>query len=252
MYLQNLLQFCRYLLFLAFLYPQILRKNQKYKEPVAPNINNLPALPEGWVWAKVEQLYEIVGGGTPSTNVPEYWNGNIPWITSADIYDVKDIRPRKQVTERGIENSATNLVPDKSIIVVTRVGLGKVALTKTPLCFSQDSQALINPSYLLFSGYSIYYLSKAVQVFKHEHRGTTIAGVTKKQLAELPFPIPPLYEQRKIVEEIERCLSVADGIDTASEANIIRAQRLRQSILQCAFRGDLNKEKTKHDREGVL
>src|SRR3990172_2744961 len=151
--------------------------------------------PKGWVWTRVGQLYNIVGGGTPSTEIAGYWKGGIPWITSADIHGLKDIRPRKQISKDAIENSATNLVPKNSLIVVTRVGLGKIALTKVPICFSQDSQALINSSFLLYPDYSLYYLSKAVQVFKYTHRGTTIAGVTKKQLAELEFPLPPLPEQ---------------------------------------------------------
>ncbi|MFH0812498.1 MAG: restriction endonuclease subunit S [Pseudomonadota bacterium] len=137
-----------------------------------------PEPPKGWVWTTVGELYDIVGGGTPSTNVAEYWDGNIPWITSADIYGLKDIRPRKQITKKAIENSATNLVPEGSLIVVTRVGLGKIALTKTPICFSQDSQALVGCNSLPLPDYSLYYLSNAVQIFKYVHRGTTIAGVT--------------------------------------------------------------------------
>src|SRR3712207_1256144 len=93
------------------------------------------SLPFGWVWTRVGEIYDIVGGGTPSTEVTEYWTGDIPWITSADILGLKDIRPRKQVTMEAIRKSATNLVPAGSLIVVTRVGLGKVALTETPLCF---------------------------------------------------------------------------------------------------------------------
>ncbi len=148
---------------------------KKYKEPSAPDTSNLPELPKGWVWATVGQLYDVIGGGTPSTSVPQYWNGDIPWITSADIYGVKDIRPRKQITEKAIKSSATNLVPKGSLIVVTRVGLGKIAITKTPLCFSQDSQALVGNNSLLFPSYSLYYLFNAVQRFKYEHRGTTIS-----------------------------------------------------------------------------
>ena len=120
---------------------------------------------------------------------------------------VKEVDP-KIITVLG--GTHFSLVPEESLIVVTRVGLGKVALTKTPLCFSQDSQALIGNSSLLYPEYSLYYLCKAVQIFKFEHRGTTIAGVTKKQLRQLPFPLSPFPEQQEIVEEIERRFSVAD------------------------------------------
>lgn len=101
---------------------------------------NLEEIPAGWVKSNVGSLYEVIGGGTPSTKVDKYWEGEIPWITSADIHGLEDIQPRKKITFKAVKNSATNIVPENTIIVVTRVGLGKLALTKSPLCFSQDSQ----------------------------------------------------------------------------------------------------------------
>src|SRR5690606_23228098 len=123
------------------------------------------SLPKGWVRTTVGELYQIISGGTPSTKVERYWNGDIPWITSADIRGIKDIRPRRTINQLGIENSAANLVPAGSIIVVTRVGLGKVALTSVPICFSQDSQALVGFNSLVLPDYAAYYLSQAVQIF---------------------------------------------------------------------------------------
>jgi type I restriction enzyme S subunit len=211
----------------------------KYKELPPLDTSTLPQLPQGWVWAGVGEIYDIVGGGTPSTAIAEYWEGDIPWITSADIFGLRDIRPRRQITRQAIENSATNLVPAGSLIVVTRVGLGKIALTKTPICFSQDSQALVAGNTSLFSEYSLYCLSEAVQVFKYKHRGTTINGVAKKQLAELPFAVAPLAEQHRIVEEIDNRFSVADEIEKTVDHSLKQAERLRQSILKRAFEGKL-------------
>src|SRR2546423_14436207 len=94
------------------------------------------ALPQGWAIAKVGDFCKLIGGGTPSTQNESYWQGTIPWITSADIEGITDVRPRKAITEQAIRDSATNLIAPGSIIVVTRVGLGKVALASQPLCFS--------------------------------------------------------------------------------------------------------------------
>ena len=197
------------------------------------------SLPESWLLKTVEDLYDVVGGGTPSTSIPEYWEGDIPWITSADIHDLKDVRPRKNITKDAISKSATNLVPSGSLIVVTRVSLGKVALPSFPLCFSQDSQALIPKDKSILPEYALYYLAQAVQIFKSQGRGTTILGVTKKQLKELPFPLPPLAEQRQIVAEIERRLSMAQQVEAIVAASLARAGRLRQAMLKCAFEGRL-------------
>jgi type I restriction enzyme S subunit len=199
-------------------------------------------LPRSWVLTTVRQLYDIVGGGTPSTAVPDYWQGDIPWITSADIHGLKDIRPRRRITEKAIQNSATNLVPKGSLIVVTRVGLGKVALASTPLCFSQDSQALVGNSSLILPDYSLYYLSQAVGIFKYQHRGTTINGVTKKQLADLEFALPPLNEQRRIVAKIEELFTKLDAGVKSLETVKPQLKRYRQSVLKSAFEGKLTEE----------
>jgi type I restriction enzyme, S subunit len=197
--------------------------------------NDLPAT---WITSTVGEVFNIVGGGTPQTDVDEYWDGEIPWISSADIYGPRDIRPRRKITPRAIEESAANLVPANSIIVVTRVGLGKVALAEEPISFSQDSQALIGQSELHLD-YVLHYLSKATQRFKQVSRGTTIVGVTKKQLAELTLPIPPVAEQKRIVDEIETQFA---RLDTAV-ADLRRLQhnldRYRASVLKVAFEGRL-------------
>jgi type I restriction enzyme M protein len=97
-----------------------------------------------WPMVKLGQVCDaILSGGTPSTAVAEYWNGSIPWITSADIVDVKTAVPRRFITRKAIDNSATNLIPAGNVIVVTRVGLGKLFQNSFEVCISQDSQGLV-------------------------------------------------------------------------------------------------------------
>lgn len=197
-------------------------------------------LPEGWEIKTLGEIFDVIGGGTPSTKITEYWTGNIPWITSADIYGLKDIRPRKKITEQAVAESATNLVPAGSIIVVTRVSLGKVALVPYSLAFSQDSQALINKGhYDINIDFALYYLSLAAQTFKYKSRGTTISGITKKQLKDIPIPLPPLPEQERIVEKIEALFTQLDA-GTASLRRIqAQLKRYRASVLKAAVEGRL-------------
>ena len=157
-----------------------------------------------------ELTSQILSGGTPSTKVKAFWEGEIPWITSADIVDLKTILPRRHITDEAIEQSATNLIPEDNIVVVTRVGLGKLFKTPFDVCISQDSQGLIlkdgiDPDYL------VQVLRSAVEHFVEVGQGTTIRGVTKRQLREVTVPVPPLDVQHEIVSEIEGYQKVIDG-----------------------------------------
>ena len=196
-------------------------------------------LPKGWAKTDVASICDIVGGGTPSTERTDYWDGEVPWITSADIHGMNDIRPRRSISKLAISSSTTNLVPRGSIVVVTRVGLGKVAITQKPLCFSQDSQGLVFNTSLLHSLFLTYYLSRAVQRFRYEGRGTTISGVTKKQLRELPVLLPPLPEQHRIVAEIEKQFTRLGASVDALKRVQANLKRYRASVLKAACEGRL-------------
>ena len=164
-----------------------------------------------WPMAELGDIcHDILSGGTPSTKNEEYWKGNIPWITSADIVDLKTARPRKHITEEAIRESATNLIKKGNVIVVTRVGLGKLFRNDFDVCISQDSQGLIVKNEVN-ADYLVYILKDRVENFKKVSQGSTIQGVTKKRLSEIKIPFPPLDVQREIVAEIENYQKVIHG-----------------------------------------
>lgn len=196
-------------------------------------------LPQSWVHTTLGEIYNVVGGGTPATQNPEYWNGDIPWITSADIEDVRQINIRKYVTEKGIDESATNKVPARTLLVATRVGLGKIAISNTPICFSQDLQGLVQNSVLIYPEYTLYLLSYELQILKFDARGTTISGITKKQLKDLGFPLPPFNEQKRIVAKIEELFTELDAGIASLHTAQAQLKTYRQSLLKHAFEGHL-------------
>lgn len=161
-------------------------------------------VPKGWTVLPIDKLFTLVGGGTPSTSKAEYWGKGIPWFSSADIDEDGNITPRRCVTPLGIQNSTTNVVPEGSVVVVTRVGLGKVAVLKGAMCFSQDNQALIPIfSEAIYNRYLFHFLYHEMQTLKNSGRGTTISGITKKQLTDICLWIPPIAEQHRIVAALE-------------------------------------------------
>ncbi|MDL2226659.1 restriction endonuclease subunit S [Deltaproteobacteria bacterium OttesenSCG-928-M10] len=197
--------------------------------------------PATWEKTTIANVYNIISGGTPDTKVPDYWNGTIPWISSADISDLGDVFPRRYITQNAVTKSATNIAPAGSLLVVTRVGLGKVSLATQRICFSQDIQALIGNDSLVYPKYAHYYLAKAVQVFKHKNQGTTISGVTKKHLSDLPFFLPPYKEQIRIVSKIENLFSNLDAGVASLERAKAKLTQYRAALLQAAVEGQLNK-----------
>jgi restriction endonuclease S subunit len=165
-----------------------------------------------WPIVRLAQVCtSVLSGGTPSTQVAEYWQGNIPWITSADIMGLREVRPRKFITQDAIQDSATNLIPANNVIVVTRVGLGKLLVNGIDLCISQDSQGLIVNRDVIDPGYMGYVLAEKVLRFKEQSRGSTIQGVTKTQLLELEISLPPLDVQRQIVDDLEAERALVDA-----------------------------------------
>jgi len=170
-------------------------------------------LPLNWATITIDEMFNVIGGGTPSTANEEYWGEGTPWISSADIDDAGNVTPRRKVTKLGLENSTTSVVPKGSVVVVTRVGLGKIATLECDMCFSQDSQAL-TPfcSNVINNKFLHYFLYWTMQTLKFSGRGTTIQGITKKQLTDVVLLLPPIAEQQRIVTVIESAFAVLDGI----------------------------------------
>ena len=154
---------------------------------------------DAWEQRKVTELAdETYGGGTPKTSIEEYWKGNIPWIQSSDIteHDVNCVNPKKFISEEAVSKSATKLVPENSIAIVTRVGVGKLAIMPFSYTTSQDFLSLSNLK--LDVHFTAYLLYKKMQNELHEVQGTSIKGITKEELLNKEVMFPKLDEQHKI------------------------------------------------------
>lgn len=187
----------------------------------------------------VGDVFKVLGGGTPSTKISEYWQGEYPWATSADLGDDLHVAARKAISDSAIRDSAASLVPAGSIIVATRVGLGRVGIAERAMCFSQDCHGLILDPALCDSRFAALQLKLNVQHFKLISRGTTISGVTKRQLLETPFKLPSLEEQQNIVSEIDKQFTRLDAGIAALKRVQANLKRYRGAVLQAATEGKL-------------
>ncbi len=159
-------------------------------------------IPEDWQVQEFGKLGKFVGGGTPSTAVANYWEGDIPWISSSDIFedDIKSISITRYITKQAIKESSTKLITKGSVIFVSRVGVGKLAVNNLDLCTSQDFVNFTPSSKKISSLFVGYYFLKNNRLFQSYKQGTSIKGFTQTNLKKIKIAFPPIQEQEKIVE----------------------------------------------------
>ncbi|MFA0493007.1 restriction endonuclease subunit S [Vibrio sp. 10N.222.54.B11] len=158
-----------------------------------------------WSNVALSSLVNIKGGGTPSKAKSEYWNGSIPWASVKDFKSTDLNGASDYITQEGIDNSATSLIPCGNLIVPTRMALGKVAVNSVDIAINQDLKALIIKDE---SVVDIEYLFRCIQSKSEEiirqGKGATVKGITVDVLKNLQIPLPPLETQKQIAAVLEK------------------------------------------------
>ena len=150
-------------------------------------------IPKGWKWVKVEDFAEVVSGGTPSTNKPEFWNGDIAWITPKDLSDFKFRyieRGERNISREGLENSNAKLLPKGTVLLSSRAPVGYLAIAKNELSTNQGFQSLV-PKENVITEYLYYLLKDNIEYLKSQASGTTFGELSKSTLKKLLFLLPP-------------------------------------------------------------
>lgn len=186
-----------------------------------------------WEKRKLTELSKNkIGGGTPSTKVLDFWNGKLPWLQSSDINESNNysVKPQKFISLQALKHSAAKRVPANSIAVVTRVGVGKLALIEYDYSTSQDflSFSSLNWSAL----FSVNLLTLIMTQMSRESQGTSIKGVTKSELLAKKVRIPiSLKEQEKLGILMK---SINDLI-AATQSRLSSLELLKKYLLQDLF-----------------
>ncbi len=149
----------------------------------------------------------FVGGGTPSRKKPEYFAGDIPWATVKDFKHFRIADTEEHISEIAVADSATNIVEAGTVLLVSRVGLGKVAIAECKLAINQDIKGL-TPAPHILSEYLFWFLLSRADEIKRMGAGATVKGITLPDIKAIQIPVPPLSEQRRIVDILSR----AEGI----------------------------------------
>jgi type I restriction enzyme S subunit len=189
-----------------------------------------------WKTLTLQELCDdFVSGGTPSTTKDEYWDGDIPWITGADFGDLKISKIRRYITRDAIKNSAANIVKKDNILVVTRVGVGKVALAPFDIAISQDTTGLIPKKDLVIPDFLLFALAYSIPNLVKYNQGTSINGVTRKDLVRHEILFPDIMEQRKIADALLACCY---GIDLLAQ-KLDLLQQQKKGLMQQLLTGNI-------------
>lgn len=187
---------------------------------------------DDWEQRKLGEIaLQTYGGGTPKTANEEFWKGNIPWIQSSDLLEERlfNVKPRKYISQEAISKSSTKLVPQNSIAIVTRVGVGKLAFMPFSYATSQDflsfSELKIEPEF------AVYALYKMMRLVSNEVQGTSIKGITKDELLAKEILIPDCEEQKKIGAYLHNL----DHLITLHQRKCEKLKELKKFMLQNMF-----------------
>ena len=195
-------------------------------------------LPSGWQEVKLGDITKILAGGTPSTKNKEYWNGNILWLTSGELNNKKIYTTKTKITEKGLENSNTRIIPIESILIGL-AGQGKtrgtVAINYVELCTNQ-SVASILPNEYFIQKYLYYQLDmryKELRSLSYGDGGR--GGLNLKILNNLIVKVPPLEEQKRIAEVLSLCDDIIENLTELIE----KKEQYKKGVMQRLLSGEV-------------
>lgn len=170
---------------------------------------------------KLSEIMDIIGGGTPKTSKPEYWNGNIPWLSVKDFNN--DYRyvyeTEKTITQAGLDNSSTKLLKRNDSIISARGTVGEMAMISYPMAFNQSCYGLRAKEGLVDEEYLYYLIKHNVVVLKKNTHGSVFDTITRDTFDGIEVDLPSLVEQ-KVVASILRDLDDKIELNNAINKNL--------------------------------
>lgn len=184
-----------------------------------------PSVPFGRIAKK------LVNGGTPPTEVPRFWSGQIPWITGADFTPAGIGEFRRFVSDEAIRETATNVIEAGQLLLVTRTGVGKLAIAPCDIAISQDVTGVYVDEEQADTAFLFHRMRQGVEDLKKLNQGTSINGIIRSDLVSYLVKLPPLPQQRRIAE----ILSALDEAIEQTEALIAKMQQVKAGLMHDLF-----------------
>jgi type I restriction enzyme, S subunit len=196
-------------------------------------------LPDSWAIADLgDLLRSIVGGGTPSKAHSSYFQGDIPFMTVKDMHERFIADTQDHISDDALADSASTLIPADTLIIASRMSLGKIARPRFPTAINQDLKALF-----LHAGIDKTYVEYAWRANEERIQGmgtgTTVKGIRLEDIRTLQVPVAPASEQKLIGEKLDILLARVNACNDRFDAIPALVKRFRQSVLDSAISGRL-------------
>lgn len=172
-----------------------------------------------WREFKIKDIADVVGGGTPSTAINEYWNGDIPWLTPKDLTGyIRNFisHGERFITKKGLENSSARLLPKGTVLLTSRAPIGYVAIAENEICTNQGFKSLVPNPDKAHNLFLLYWIKTNVEYLQSIGTGTTFQEISGSVLKDVDIILPPLPEQKAIAEVLS---SLDDKIDLLTRQN---------------------------------
>ena len=171
-------------------------------------------IPYSWTFVRLKHIGTVVGGGTPKTNISSYWDGEIPWLTPADLSGYTEMyisSGERKITEDGLNSSSTRLMPKGTVLYSSRAPIGYIALSNNPIATNKGFKSVV-PYNFLMSEYLYYCLKARTSDIEQRATGTTFKEISGSAMAETIIPLPPINEQKAISLKAKSILSTLKNI----------------------------------------
>ncbi|WP_404295490.1 restriction endonuclease subunit S [Halomonas sp.] len=173
-------------------------------------------LPSSWLWVRLGSVGQILGGGTPKSGEPSYWaEKGVSWLTPADLYGINEKyieSGKRDISRLGLEKSSAQLLPEGAVLFSSRAPIGYVAIAAKALATNQGFKSCA-PYVREVSQFVYYFLKRSARHIDASASGTTFKEVSGSKVASIAMPLPPLEEQRRIVEKVDELMALCDRLE---------------------------------------
>jgi len=215
---------------------QIIEKLEEYRKAVITK-----EIREICEYRKIKHLFRVYAGATPKSNIPEFWDGAINWITPAD-YKTSDkyiSGGARTITEKGYQSSNTTIVPKGSIIISKRAPIGSVGIANIPLCTNQGCLSCV-PSREVDSEFYYYVLSANTSQMNELGSGTTFQELSATAFLNMKVPYITFIKQKEIAEVLNELCTKANDAITHHRGIITKLEEYRKSLIYNAVTGKID------------